>query len=235
MELDLPPKTFQWTCRRNSSAGQAHLDGSHPQNLCDRARARSGHHHAGRGEDAFDRSRDQPEVAWLLSAGCAHMRKAFDIEDINLDELIATAMDDPQAMTSESKAFAASILPICKRPTVSFARMRRCRCPLCISARSLTTTTRRSATCPITTSSRASSCRVPASCSTARANASRRCSRRTSGGNGSRSATFRNTSRRRSSRPRGEIADQRAGVRQRGLARLCAAAARRYFSRLRTT
>ena len=53
----------------------------------------------------FDRTRDQQEVARLLSAGCAHMRKAFDIEDINLDELIATAMDDPQAMTSENKAF----------------------------------------------------------------------------------------------------------------------------------
>ena len=32
------------------------------------------------------------------------MRKAFDIEDINLDELIATAMDDPQAI-GDSKAF----------------------------------------------------------------------------------------------------------------------------------
>ena len=53
----------------------------------------------------FDRTRDQQEVARLLSAGCTHMRKAFDIEDINLDELIATAMDDPQAMTSENKAF----------------------------------------------------------------------------------------------------------------------------------
>ena len=53
----------------------------------------------------FDRTRDQEEVARLLGAGCAHMRKAFDIEDINLDELIATAMDDPQAMTSENKAF----------------------------------------------------------------------------------------------------------------------------------
>ena len=40
----------------------------------------------------FDRTRDQEEVAQLLSAGCTHMRKAFDIEDINLDELIATAM-----------------------------------------------------------------------------------------------------------------------------------------------
>ena len=53
----------------------------------------------------FDRTRDQDEVARLLSAGCTHMRKAFDIEDINLDELIATALDDPQAMTSENKAF----------------------------------------------------------------------------------------------------------------------------------
>src|SRR3981081_686574 len=52
-----------------------------------------------------DRTRDQEEVARLLGAGCSHMRKAFDIEDINLDELIATALDDPQAMTSENKAF----------------------------------------------------------------------------------------------------------------------------------
>src|SRR6478752_3992298 len=37
----------------------------------------------------FDRTRDQEEVARLLGAGCTHMRKAFDIEDINLDEVIA--------------------------------------------------------------------------------------------------------------------------------------------------
>src|SRR5436190_4778892 len=53
----------------------------------------------------FERSADQPRVAELLRAGCAHMRKAFDIEDINLDELIATAMDDPQAVAGESKVF----------------------------------------------------------------------------------------------------------------------------------
>jgi len=52
----------------------------------------------------FERETDQPRVAALLRAGCTHMRKAFDIEDINLDELIATAMDDPQAM-GESKTF----------------------------------------------------------------------------------------------------------------------------------
>jgi len=45
----------------------------------------------------FDRVRDQEQVAQLLHAGCTHMRKAFDIEDINLEDLIATALDDPQA------------------------------------------------------------------------------------------------------------------------------------------
>ena len=53
----------------------------------------------------FDRTRDQQQVARLLQAGCTHMRKAFDIEDINLDELIATALDDPEALTGEIKAF----------------------------------------------------------------------------------------------------------------------------------
>ena len=53
----------------------------------------------------FDRVRDQERVAQLLHAGCTHMRKAFDIEDINLEDLIATAMDDPQAVAGENKAF----------------------------------------------------------------------------------------------------------------------------------
>src|SRR5215212_151808 len=56
-------------------------------------------------ETRFDRSVDQPRVAELLRSGCTHMRKAFDIEDINLDELISTAMEDPQAIAGESKAF----------------------------------------------------------------------------------------------------------------------------------
>ncbi|MGA7487916.1 MAG: transglycosylase domain-containing protein [Xanthobacteraceae bacterium] len=53
----------------------------------------------------FDRTRDQEEVAQLLRAGCTHMRKAFDIEDINLDDLITTALDDPQAISNENKVF----------------------------------------------------------------------------------------------------------------------------------
>jgi penicillin-binding protein 1A len=53
----------------------------------------------------FERTVDEPRVAELLRAGCTHMRKAFHIEDINLDELISTAMEDPQAVAGESKAF----------------------------------------------------------------------------------------------------------------------------------
>src|SRR4051812_32789778 len=53
----------------------------------------------------FDRVSSQEEVRLLLIAGCAHMRKAFDIEDINVDDLISTAMDDPQATRGAIKAF----------------------------------------------------------------------------------------------------------------------------------
>ena len=40
----------------------------------------------------------------MLQAGCLHMRKSFDIEQINLDDLIATAMDDKGALGDEIKA-----------------------------------------------------------------------------------------------------------------------------------
>ena len=53
----------------------------------------------------FDRVQDQSEVVHILQAGCAHMRKVFDIEDLNVDDLIATAMDDPQAFTGGVAAF----------------------------------------------------------------------------------------------------------------------------------
>src|SRR5258708_32028634 len=52
----------------------------------------------------FDRLRDQEQVAQLLHAGCTHIRKAFDIDDLNLEDLIATALDDPQAV-GENKVF----------------------------------------------------------------------------------------------------------------------------------
>ena len=53
----------------------------------------------------FDPAQDQAQVVELLRAGCAHVRKAFDIEAINLDDLIATAMDDPQALKSDIPVF----------------------------------------------------------------------------------------------------------------------------------
>ena len=48
---------------------------------------------------SFDPVQDRGEVERILKEGCAHMRRAFDIEEINLDELITTAMDDPDALT----------------------------------------------------------------------------------------------------------------------------------------
>jgi membrane carboxypeptidase/penicillin-binding protein len=45
----------------------------------------------------FDPVTDQAQVVQLLRDGCAHMKQAFDIESINLDDLITTAMDDPKA------------------------------------------------------------------------------------------------------------------------------------------
>ncbi|MGD0023800.1 MAG: transglycosylase domain-containing protein, partial [Xanthobacteraceae bacterium] len=53
----------------------------------------------------FDPVRDQDEVVQILRNGCAHMRQAFDIESINLDELIATALDDPKAVGANMQAF----------------------------------------------------------------------------------------------------------------------------------
>lgn len=50
----------------------------------------------------FDPVADKAQVVQILRDGCAHMRKAFDIEDINLDELISTAMEDPSAIAGAS-------------------------------------------------------------------------------------------------------------------------------------
>src|SRR5246127_2195678 len=53
----------------------------------------------------FDPAKDQDEVVQILRSGCAHMKQAFDIESINIDELIATALDDPKAVGAEIKTF----------------------------------------------------------------------------------------------------------------------------------
>jgi penicillin-binding protein 1A len=53
----------------------------------------------------FDSAQDQAAVVQILRNGCEHMKQAFDIESINLDELITTALDDPTAMGADIKAF----------------------------------------------------------------------------------------------------------------------------------
>jgi penicillin-binding protein 1A len=53
----------------------------------------------------FDPAQDRAEVVQILRNGCAHMRQAFDIESINVDDLISTALDDPKALGADIKAF----------------------------------------------------------------------------------------------------------------------------------
>jgi penicillin-binding protein 1A len=52
----------------------------------------------------FDPAADRDKIVEVLRAGCTHIKQAFDIESINLDDLIATALDDPKAGV-EVKAF----------------------------------------------------------------------------------------------------------------------------------
>ena len=52
----------------------------------------------------FDAVQDTAEVTGILRDGCAHIRKAFDVELIDLDDLIKTAMDDPNAFSAEIKS-----------------------------------------------------------------------------------------------------------------------------------
>src|SRR5215510_14742275 len=54
---------------------------------------------------SFDPIADQQNVVDLLRAGCEQMRRAFDLEAFNLDDLIATAMDDPEAISGGHAAF----------------------------------------------------------------------------------------------------------------------------------
>jgi penicillin-binding protein 1A len=53
----------------------------------------------------FDPATDQAQVVQILRNGCAHMRQSFDIESINVDELITTALDDPKAVGANAAVF----------------------------------------------------------------------------------------------------------------------------------
>ena len=62
---------------------------------------------------AFDPAKDQAEVVSLLRQGCSHMRRAFEIEDLNLDDLVATAMDDPEAHAAKFRGVSFAWLGEC--------------------------------------------------------------------------------------------------------------------------
>src|ERR1700674_4282438 len=53
----------------------------------------------------FDPAKDQAEVVQLLRDGCKHMLKAFDVENLPIDDLIQTAMADSRGGANEIKAF----------------------------------------------------------------------------------------------------------------------------------
>jgi len=53
----------------------------------------------------FDPATDRDEVVQIIRNGCAHMRQAFQVESINLDDLISTALDDPKAVGANIAAF----------------------------------------------------------------------------------------------------------------------------------
>jgi hypothetical protein len=135
----------------------------------------------------FDRGRDQEEVARLLGAGCAHMRKAFDIEDINLDDLIATALDDPQAMSSENKAFRGINFADLQTAYRQFCKNEKVPVPAVDLGEVIDHYNKAAADLPDHTKLKG---------------IKRRCSRRTSGANGFPSPTSPSTCRRRSWRPK---------------------------------
>lgn len=54
---------------------------------------------------SFDETQDQSGVEELLRAGCAHMRKAFDVEAFNLDDLVETAMEDVDSLSADQAVF----------------------------------------------------------------------------------------------------------------------------------
>ncbi len=53
----------------------------------------------------FDSAADRAQVLDLLRAGCDHMRKVFKVENLPLDDLVETALADPQIATSKVKEF----------------------------------------------------------------------------------------------------------------------------------
>ena len=151
----------------------------------------------------FDPAPDQEKVSQILKEGCTHMRRAFDIEDINLDDLIVTAMDDPQAVTGELKMLQglsfndlhASYRQFCKNEKVEPSPVNLGEVIAYYNGAVAELPDARQVERP-------EAARASASSSMPRASASRKCSSRIIGASGSLCPTFRKPCSRLSSRPR---------------------------------
>jgi membrane carboxypeptidase/penicillin-binding protein len=54
---------------------------------------------------SFDPLTDQDSVVSIVRDGCSHLRQVFKIEDVDLDDLIRTVMQDPDANAGANAAF----------------------------------------------------------------------------------------------------------------------------------
>ncbi len=74
----------------------------------------------------FDPAQDQAQVMQILSDGCAQLRKSFDLDNIDLDDLIETAMIDTRGTPGEVQGFRGlkfadlhlAYRQVCKRETL---------------------------------------------------------------------------------------------------------------------
>ena len=84
----------------------------------------------------FDPIQDRQQVIGLLRTGCEQVRKAFDVETVNLDDLISTAMEDPEAVAGgHAAAFRGIQIEDLYTVTGNSARTRRSRILRWTSAR----------------------------------------------------------------------------------------------------
>src|SRR5687767_995727 len=73
---------------------------------------------------SFDPTNDRREVVQWLQKGCAHMRKAFKIDDLNLDELVTTAMEDRDVASAKFKDISFTDLHLAYRALCNGERVR---------------------------------------------------------------------------------------------------------------
>jgi hypothetical protein len=92
------------------------------QDFCHRTHFKPGEHGARCVKSEFDPVADQGQVVSLLRDRCTHLRKIFEIQDMNLNDLLATAMEDPELIAGGNAAFRGIKFADLQTRTASFAR-----------------------------------------------------------------------------------------------------------------